>query len=248
MYLIKSRSSWLLAPIIWLTGVVAIIITWLVASPEWVMNAFDQKGESPIEIMTIALFYLQIGLFWLVPPIRRNRHPYLWLTIFSIITMIAIARELDWHRLMVTTSDLPGSTQGTPFKMRFLTNSANPLGDRLIVLFSFVFTITICGGTLLFFLKRLWSGLFKFHPVSWSIGFLGGTTILVQFFDRMPSVLRKKFGIVLSESPRALFAAMEEGQELLLPLFVILATLQAHFIYNNRASDNVEIEKFKEDN
>ena len=178
-----------------------------------------------------------------MPPSRKRT---VLLADFSLITLIAICRELDWHKLLISASHLPGATTGTPFKLKFLMNAHNPLSDRLIVAACFVLAFGLCGATLLYYLRRLLKGLFKLHPVCWSIAFLGGTTILSQLFDRLPADLRHTFGIHLSASQHALMTALEEGEELLLPIFVILAILQAHFIYNNDPSDSISLSRHKD--
>ena len=246
MNLLKSKHSWLAAPVLWLVGVLALLLTWALATPEWIAFHFDNDGASPVESATVGLFFLQAAFFWLVPPMRAGKWRTFWLTDFSLLTFFGICRQLDWHKLLISASDLPGATCGTPFKMRFLTNSANPLGDRLIVAACFAVVIVFCVGTLLFFLRRLLTGLFKLHPVCWSIGFFGGTLIPIQITDRLPSVLRKDFGIHISDNMHALTTTLEEGLELFLPLFIILATLQAYFIYNNDAADSAPLERFKE--
>ncbi|MBP8802562.1 MAG: hypothetical protein KBI41_13625 [Kiritimatiellae bacterium] len=246
MDILKSKYSWSVAPLIWLVGMAVLFLIWAIATPEWIQMHFDDDGKATVEIVTVGLFFFQIGFFWLVPPMHASRSRPFWLTNFSLISFFAICRQLDWHRLLITPSNLPGATRGTPFKLRFLTNPVNPLADRLIVAACFVVVILVCGGTLLYFLRRLWIGLFKFHPVSWSIGFLGGTLVLNQIVDRLPAILRKDFGIYLSAPARALITAIEEGMELLLPLFVIVAVLQAHFIYNNDRPNDDPLARFKE--
>lgn len=234
MHVLKSSRSWLAAPVLWIAGVVALLLVWALNYPcpePWIRRYFDNDGCSCVEAATIAFFFLQLAFIWLFPPMARGGRRIFWQTAFSLITLAAVCRELDWHKALVDVSAIPGATAGTPFKMRFLTNPANPLGDRLLVLACFVLVITLCGGTLLYFLPKLWKGLFRLQPVCWSVAFLGGTCILVQAVDRAPSVLRKKFGIVLSDPVRSLLSVLEEGQELLLPLFVMLALVQAYFLY-----------------
>jgi len=246
MCFLKSKHSWLAAPLLWLGGILVLILTWSLATPAWITAHFDNKGSSPVESTTVGLFFVQIAFLWLLPPMRQCKQRLFWLADFSLITLFAICRELDWHKLLITASHLPGTTHGTPFKMKLLTNPGNPLSDRLIVAACFVAVIVICGGTLLYFLRRLISGLFKLHPVCWSIGFFGGTCILIQIVDRLPAVLRHDFKIVISEHLHALTLALEEGQELLLPLMIILAIIQAHFIYNDDADSHEPFIKFKE--
>jgi hypothetical protein len=219
------------APLLWVAGVAALSVTGLTAAPDWIANHFDQDGASPVEAATIALFWLQIAFFWLVPPMRPGRGRAFWLADFSLLSFFAICRQLDWHKLLVAPPGLPGATRGTPFKMKFLLNARNPLSDRILVALCFALVIALCGGTLLYFLPRLIRGLFQLHPVCWTIGFFGGTLILIQLFDRASSVLRKEFGILLTARQDALATALEEGLELLLPLFILVAVLQAHFIY-----------------
>jgi hypothetical protein len=222
-----------------------LVLVWALATPEWIQAHFDHDGASPVEVATVGLFFFQMGFFWLVPPMRASRLRPLWLADFSLLTFFAICRELDWHKLLISASNLPGATRGTPFKMKFLTNANNPLADRLIVAACFAVVILLCAGTLLYFLRRLLTGLFKLHPVCWSMGFFGGTIILIQLTDRLPAVLRKDLGIRISEALHALMTALEEGQELLLPLFVVIAVLQAHFIYNNERTDSAPLDRFR---
>ncbi len=246
MCLLKSKASWLTAPLLWLAGNLVLILIWSLTTPEWITAHFDNKGASPVESSTVCLLFFQIGFFWLLPPMLQVWQRPLCLADFSLLTFFAICRELDWHKLLVIASGLPGATRGTPFKMPFLTNPNNPLTDRLIVAACFVLVGVLCVGTLLFFLRRLLSGLFKFHPVCWSIGFFGGTLILIQIVDRLPAVVRHTFGIRISDNLHALTTALEEGQELLLPVFIILAVMQAHFIYNHAPCDGDALVKFKD--
>jgi len=240
MCFIKSKYSWLTAPILWLSGIVILLIINFCQTPEWIQENFDRHGHSTVEIATVALLFFAIFFLWILPPVSLKPLKGKLLTAnFSIITFIAICREMDWHKAMITPSNLEGATRGTPFKMRFLTNSINPLPDRLLVLFWFTVVIVICAVTLIWYIRPLLKGLLKFHPVCWSIAFLGGACILINIFDRMGSVLRKHFDIKTSEGFQSFGTVMEEGQELLLPLIIIIAVLQAHFIYNH---DKVEEE------
>lgn len=243
---LKSSASWLAAPLFWLAGVIVLLSVWAAATPEWINLHFNNNGASPVEVVTVGFFFFQIGFLWLVPPMRPSRLRPLWLADFSLLSFFAICRELDWHKLLVFSTVLPGTTHGTPFKLRFLLNANNPLSARIMVALCFVLVFSLCLFTLLFFFRRLVKGLFKFHPVCWSIGFLGGTAILIHVFDRANSVLRKDFGIQLTESQHALTTIMEEGQELFLPIFVVLAVLQAHFIYVDRPTDDVPLARFRE--
>jgi len=195
----------------------------------------------------VVLFFFQMALLWILPPVSlRPIKGKLLVANFSIITFIAICREMDWHKAMINVSHIAGATKGTPFKMRFLTNSINPLSDRLLVLFWFVVVIALCAGTLIWYIRPLLKGLFKLHPVCWSLAFLGGSCILINIFDRMGSVLSKDFGITMSSQLQSFGTVLEEGQEILLPLIAIIAIIQAHFIYNRDASEEDVMAKHKE--
>lgn len=246
MCFLKSGRSWLAAPILWLAGVVFLTALWAVSPPAFIRSNFDQDGRSPVELATVGLFFFQLFFLWVVPPMLPGLRRTLLLTDFSLLTFFAICRELDWHKLLVKASHLPGATGGTPFKLRFLTNPANPLSDRLIVFACFALVFGLGIGTLLYYLRRLLKGLFNLHPACWSVAFLGGTTILIQIVDRLPAVLRHNCGIRLSDRSHALTTALEEGQELLLPLFVVLAVLQAHFIYNNAPSESDPLSRHRD--
>ncbi|MDD2600419.1 MAG: hypothetical protein PHO37_14550 [Kiritimatiellae bacterium] len=223
---------------LWLVGMLTLVLVWVTNSPEWIKLTFDMQGRSPVELATITLFFFQMAFFWVLPPVSlKPLRGKLLMANFSMITFIAICREMDWHKAMINVSDVVGATTGTPFKMRFLTNSANPLADRLLVLFCFVAVIGICAGTLLWYIRPLLKGLFKFHPVCWSVAFLGGSVILINIFDRAGSGLKKYFDFVMSPQLQSLFTVFEEGQELLLPLIVIVAVIQSHFIYNRESDE-----------
>jgi len=246
MCFLKGKHAWLAAPVLWVAWIAVITLVWATHSPDWILAHFDCENSSPVETATVTFLSFQIGLMWLVPPMAPSRKRTFFLADFSLISVIAICRKLDLHKLLVAPSHLPGATAGTPFKMKFLTNAHNPLTDRLIVAACFAIVIVVCGGTLLYFLRRLLKGLFRLHPVCWSMAFLGGTTILCQIADRLPANLRHHFGIHLNAAQSAFASVMEEGQETLLPLFVILAILQAHFIYNNDPADSAELARFRE--
>ncbi len=242
MDFLKSRNSYLAAPILFCFALALIFAVWGIWYPcpkEWIVRFIDNDGMSFVESATLGFFFLQLLCIWLIPPMAPGRRRVFWQIDFSLITFIAVARQLDWHKAMVKVSNLPGATTGTPFKMRFLTNPVNPLPDRLIVLFTFIVVIAVCATTLLAFAKPLFKGFFKRQPVCWSIAFLGGTTVLIQFFDRLPSIFRKKLHVQLSDPVRSLFSLLEEGLEVILPLLVILALCQAYFIFVDKSAGHL---------
>lgn len=246
MCFLKSKYSWLTAPLLWVAWVTVITLVWATHSPDWISVHFDHDNSSPVETATVCFLWFQIGLMWLVPPMPPSWKRTFWLADFSLISVIAVCRKLDLHKSLIAPSHVLGATTGTPFKLKFLTNSNNPLMDRLVVAACFVAAIALCGGTLAYYWRRLLKGLFRMHPVCWSIAFMGGTAILCQIADRLPATLRHSFSIQLSPRLFSLASVMEEGQEPLLALFAILAILQAHFIYNNCSPDAVELTRYRE--
>ena len=76
-------------------------------------------------------------------------------------------------------------------------------------------------------------GVFKLHPVAWSIGCMGASGVLVQLCDRIPAWYRHTIGAGehLSSSLQSACTAFEEGGEMMLAAFALLAILQAHELY-----------------
>ena len=81
-------------------------------------------------------------------------------------------------------------------------------------------------------------GFFRLHPVAWTMCFFGGSGVMVQICDRLPAWYRHAKGLAKSDvadSFTAFCTAFEEGGEMLIAAFALLAILQAHAIY---ARDN----------
>ena len=103
--------------------------------------------------------------------------------------------------------------------------------------FFFVLFFAATIGPLVYFIRRLIRGIFRLHPVAWTMMFFGATGVMVQMFDRLPSTLRDMECIrpelldKATGSLTALMTAMEEGGEMMLAVFALLAILQAHVIY-----------------
>lgn len=230
-----SKHSWLVSPVIVTVAVAMLLVTWSVMTPENLQLAFDQDGHSPFELMTLPLFAAIIPLVWLCPPTSGSwRRKTFWNLDFSLIALMALAREEDWHKMLVQTHpELPGASHGTAFKMTFLTNSANPLGDRLIVLAVFIIFFVVVAGTLARFIWPLLKGIFKLHPVAWTMAAFGGVSIANQFFDHFPASWRHAHdGVALEPAARAFCTAFEEGGEMIMAILCLVAILQAHAIYS----------------
>lgn len=124
---------------------------------------------------------------------------------------------------------------GTPFKMPFLLHPDVPIPAKCAAVAFFVLFFGVFGMTLLYFSVPLLKGVFSLHPVAWTVGCLGVSGIMVQICDRLPSWTRG-----LAEKPKegsvdalgALLTALEEGGEMMLAIFALIAILQAHGIYS----------------
>jgi hypothetical protein len=133
--------------------------------------------------------------------------------------------------------DTVAGFKGTPFKMRFLRADGVPFGAKIfVVLFLFslfgVFGSLLAGYSVIFV-----KGLFKLHPVAWSVGCLGASGVMVQICDRLPAWIRSSMGWTKESAPVAftsICTALEEGGEMMLALFALTAILQAHLLYSNQ--------------
>ena len=188
---------------------------------------------------------------------------------------MAVVKQLDWH-LEIMQSAFPDIVKkvyrvdeagdlsiefklhglfkpngdplsGTPFKMRFLTNGNVPITAKLCVLFYFGAFFGVFAALLAYYAIPLFKGFFRFHPVAWSICFLGGSGFLVQIMDRFPAWYRhlsekKELGKGdFVNSPFGSFCTcFEEGSEMILAIFALLAILQAHTIYTRQIKPHCE--------
>ncbi len=233
MNLLASKRSWLLAPVVFALCAAALVTVWLVMAPDALVAAFDADGKSPVELMTLPLFALIIPLTWLCTPVSGGiSRKCFWNFAFTVLAVIALTREQDWHKDLVAWlwPDVVASFKGTVFKMKFLKASGVPLVAKLFVGGFFAMFFAFALLPLVKWFVPLFKGFFKLHPVSWTMAFFGGTSVMVLVVDRLPANLRHA-GIVLSDSALALLKAFEEGGEAMMALFALLAILQAHAIY-----------------
>ena len=104
----------------------------------------------------------------------------------------------------------------------------------IIVKAYFLLFFGVFAAMLAYFFPRLVKGFFRLHPVAWTMCFFGGSGVMVQLFDRLPAWYRHAKGLPksdLADSFTAFCTAFEEGGEMLIAAFAILAILQAHAIY-----------------
>jgi hypothetical protein len=238
MDILVSKKSWLLAPVIFLIAAVLLALTWAAMDPENLRAAFDADGRSFFETLTLPFYALIVPTVWLCCPFGGSkRRKALLCAGVSCVAAMAVVKELDLHLAAMTAlyPDIVANFKGTPFKMRFLTGGGIPIGAKALALAYFVLFFGVFAALLAYFFMRLMKGFFRFHPVAWTVCFLGGSGVMVQLFDRLPAWYRHANDISKSEladSFTAFCTAFEEGGEMLIAAFALLAILQAHAIYS----------------
>ena len=122
----------------------------------------------------------------------------------------------------------------TVTKIRFFTNPANPLYEKIIAAAVMFGILAILLYVFLKHIKPFIKGLFKFEPISWTTLILFIWTPITQVIDRFPAEFHKATGVALAEPIRFAMKILEEGGESLLPLLIAIAFLQYHFIYTKK--------------
>ena len=248
----KYGFGWLVGPALFVVGVAALLVTWKMLEPSHLVRLFDQDGRSPFELATLPFYAAIIPLVWWKCPFdgSRTRRNVLCLMV-SVVAVMAVVKELDLHNAALHVlypgfvgengSLLPDllfkpngkELTGTPFKMRVITNSGVPLGMKALVVFYFAAFFGVFAAGFLYLLKTWVLGVFSLEPCAWSIGCFGASGVMVQVADRLPSWLGHAHGLEKSAdgattAAQSLCTALEEGGELLIALFAILAIVQAH--------------------
>ena len=253
----SSKKAYLVAPVVFAACTLALVVTWLVMEPTALRHmfdgaSFDQDGHSAFELATIPFYAAIIPIVWWKCPFTGSRRRRILLcTAVSCVAFMAIVKELDWHliameRLFPSIVGADGNVYGlfkpngdpltgTPFKMRFLTNGAVPFTAKLCVLFYFGAFFGVFAALLAYYAVPLFKGFFSFHPAAWSVCFFGGSGVLVAVMDRLPAWYRHTKGLgkeeIVNNSFGAFCTCFEEGGEMMIAIFALLAILQAHTIY-----------------
>lgn len=245
MNLLVSRRSYLLAPVLFLVGAVILFAVWCAMEPAALRAAFDADGHSFFETITLPFYALIVPAVWLCCPFSGSpKRKALLCAAVSCVAAMAVCKELDLHLAAITAlyPDVVANFKGTPFKMRFLTASGIPFGAKLISLSYFALFFGVFAALLAYYFVRLVKGFFKLHPVAWTMCFFGGSGVLVAVFDRLPAWYRHAHGLAKDQVIAGPFGSFctcfEEGMEMMIAAFALLAILQAHAIYApDRAED-----------
>ena len=261
MFDVSSRKAYLLAPVVFAACVLALLVTWAVMEPAALRNAFDQDGYSVFELATIPFYAAIIPFVWWKCPFTGSRRRRVILcAAVSCVAFMAVAKELDWHlavmkQLFPSIVGADGNVHGlfkpngtpltgTPFKMRFLTNGGAPLAAKACVLFYFGAFFGVFAALLAYYALPLFKGFFRFHPAAWSICFFGGSGVMVAVMDRLPAWYRHTHGlgkdVVVNNAFGSFCTCFEEGGEMMIAIFALLAILQAHAIYTRQVKPHCE--------
>ena len=232
-----SKKSWMLAPVIYLLFLAFFASLWYVMEPSVLRAAFDAEGRSFFETLTLPFYALIIPAVWLCCPFSGSvKRKVVLSSCVSCVAAMAIIKQLDIHVEIITAlyPDVIANFRGTPFKMRFLTGSGIPLGAKLVAVSYFALFFGVFAAMLAYYSRKLIKGFFKFHPVAWSMVFFGISGVTVQIFDRLPSWYRHTVNLAKDDLPISFLSfctAFEEGCEMMIASFALIAILQAHAIY-----------------
>ena len=237
MSLIVSRKSWALAPALAVISLAALGAAWAAMDPASLRSAFDADGRSYFELLTLQTYILIVPAVWLLCPFggSARRKALLSLAVTSVAVM-AVLKETDLHVAILSAAypDAVAGFRGTPFKLRFLCTSGVPLGAKAMVAAYFSLFFGVFAAMFAAYSIRFVKGVLRLHPVAWTVGCLGASGLMVQICDRLPSWWRHSKAIAKSELADSFLSfctAFEEGGEMMIALFALLAIAQAHAIY-----------------
>ncbi len=240
-----KKQAWLIGPVLWFAALAALLVAWALGDPATLVAHFDQSGYSTFELATIPVFAAIVPCVWIFCPFSgsRRRRTLLCLAV-SVVALMAIVKELDlhialMHALWPEFVNADGWIEagifkkpngawltGTPFKMRFLTNGATPLGAKAVVVSYFVLFFGPFVALFLYYLPAFVRGVFKLDPTSWAFGSFGASGVLAQVADRLPAWIGHQYGLVRTasgvSSAQALCSVLEEGAEMMLAFSAIL--------------------------
>lgn len=239
MNLVSSKKSWLTAPVVSLLWVLLLVIVWSALDPAIIEPLFDNKGASPVELMTLPLFALIVPLVWLCPPAGGSTaRQCRWSALWSLLAVMAIVRETDLHKMLFAKiwPEVVENFTGTVFKMRFLKAADIPFMPKIFVLFFFAIFFVAVIVPLVRYAIPLVRGFFKFEPVAWTMACFGGATVVVMTVDRLPANMRHA-GVELSDGILALLTVFEEGGEMAMALLALLAVVQSYLIFGQRSGE-----------
>lgn len=199
----------------WITlTLLAIYIAYLLIlavslSPEAFAVLFSESG--PFQQMSLGLW---LGLAAVLLASRSPAEAAM-----AVLALLAAAREADWHKAFT----VDGLT-----KISTYLNPAVPWQEKVIG----ITMLALALGSSVYLTVRLYRYLFLRQG---SVALTGQILVIAvvllplsKVLDRSPSILRKRFDIVLPQNIDQVLVALEEGIEMLVPVLLIVALLLSH--------------------
>ena len=205
-----------------LFGVIMCLVLCLlgVVLPARVIQAQTQDGGL-IDIATYAAYGLAIITLLVFYKDFTGKRTLFWALLFLLVA--AVLREAGIQHMLT-------QTDSTAFKIRFFTNPNNPLCEKIRALAILAIVAVVSLYIIIRTALPLIKGLFKGKGLSWTIAGLCATTIVSKCVDRAHGNYYKWTGTHVSEQVMTYLTLAEEGLEMFIPLWAVLACVQHHFL------------------
>ena len=180
----------------------ALVVLGLALPPDRSVPLFEETG--PFEK---ASPWLWLALALWIPLVFRR--PTLGVAAGMVVSVAAAAREWDWHVAF---------TEYSVLKPPFYYRAEHPLHQQLIaglVVAVIAFSVAVLVARLI--RLRPWR-----RPVPWwayALAFAFAMLVFTKVVDRAPAILEEDLGVSMGPRLRAVFYAVEEGLEMVLPAF-----------------------------
>lgn len=250
----EKSFAWLTAPVVFVAAYACFFAVWALVEPDRLVRLFDDGGLSPVEIAALPLFAAIVPLVWWKCPFEGSVSRKRTLSLMvSLVALMAIVKELDLHNEILSWiypeyvgddgSLIRGKLVrpdgrpigGTPFKMRVITNAGAPFFMKALIVAYFALFFGVFAAGFAYLFPSWIKGVFRLDPAAWAIGCFGASGVVVQLFDRLPSWLKNtSFSLEQASKDggvggaRSLCTALEEGGEILIALFALMAIYLAN--------------------
>ncbi len=191
---------------------------WMTRTPTGV----ELYTDTTLECVTYSMYALTFPIVLLCYKDFKGKAMNHYL-LFIFLWFCGLLREAGIQHMLTTTDT-------TAFKLRFFTNPANPLHEKLLSAFVLITVLGVGAYLLVYYTPKIIKGFFKLNPLYWTICTLGGMGILAKVFDRIPGNYRKIVGHFMDTPHMAFFGLLEEISETTLPLLFAFAFIQYHFM------------------
>ncbi len=196
------------------------------------LGVFELQEVVPTEELTYLFYGVAFGVAMCLACdyIRTPKQGTFFALCF--LCLIALLREMGAQHWL-TAHDT------TAIKMRFFTNPANPLHEKIITAAILLLVVGVAVWLIVKYFKKMVSGFFKLQALYWTIATFALTGVVGKMIDRFPANYAKSTGEHLSEPVTYFCKLLEEGSESFLPLLFALALIQYHFIHGGKSVQDV---------